>query len=141
MKGELLALIAALLWGIAPIFDKIVVSSGVSPYTANLIRAFGAITFLALAVVLFKQFDLSAFNGKNIVFLLIAGALGGGLAMVLYYVALKFTHASKVVPLTSIYPLFTVIFSAIALGENISPKVVVGTILIVVGVALVCGES
>ncbi len=140
MKGELLALLAALLWGIAPIFDKIVVSSGVSPYMANLIRAFGAITFLVLAVVLLKQFDLSAFNGKNVAYLLIAGALGGGLAMVLYYIALKFTYASRVVPLTSIYPLFTVIFSAIVLGESLSPKVVIGTILIVIGVALVCSD-
>ncbi len=141
MKGEFLALLAALLWGIAPIFDKIVVSSGVSPYMANLIRAFGAITFLVLAVVIFKQFDLSAFNGRNVAYLLIAGALGGGLAMILYYIALKFTHVSRVVPLTSIYPLFTVVFSAIALGENVSPKVVVGTILIVIGVALVCSEA
>ena len=141
MKGEILALLAALLWGIAPIFDKIVVSSGVSPYMANLIRAFGAITFLALAVLLFKKFDLSAFTNKNLVYLLVAGALGGGLAMIMYYVALKFTHASKVVPLTSIYPLFTVVFSAIVLGEDVSPKVVVGTILIILGVVLVCGEG
>ncbi len=141
MKGEILALLAALLWGIAPIFDKIVVSSGVSPYTANLIRAFGAIAFLTLAVLWLRQFDLSAYTGKNLIYLLTAGALGGGLAMILYYIALKFTQASKVVPLTSIYPLFTVIFSAIALGENISPKVVVGTILIILGVMLVCGEG
>jgi len=141
MKGEILALLAALLWGIAPIFDKIVVSSGVSPYTANLIRAFGAIAFLTLAVLWLRQFDLSAYTGKNLIYLLTAGALGGGLAMILYYIALKFTQASKVVPLTSIYPLFTVIFSAIALGENISPKVVVGTILIILGVVLVCGEG
>ena len=141
MKGEILALLAALLWGIAPIFDKIVVSSGVSPYTANLIRAFGAIAFLILAVLWLRQFDLSAYTGKNLIYLLTAGALGGGLAMILYYIALKFTQASKVVPLTSIYPLFTVIFSAIVLGENISPKVVIGTILIILGVVLVCGEG
>ncbi len=138
MKGEILALISALLWGIAPIFDKMVVSSGVSPYTANIVRAFGAVTFLIFSVIVLRQFDQSAFVGRNLIYLLTAGALGGGVAMVLYYMALKFTSASKVVPITSIYPLFTILFSSIALGENVSPKVVVGAVLIVLGVALVC---
>jgi uncharacterized membrane protein len=53
---------------------------------------------------------------------------------------LKLSQASRVVPITSIYPLFTVIFSALLLGENISPKVVVGAVLIVIGLSLVCGE-
>jgi len=136
MKGELLALIAALLWGIAPIFDKIVVSSGASPYTANFVRALGAIAFLALAVVIKGDFEMISL--RNVSLLLMAGALGGGLAMILYFTALRFSTASRVVPLTSIYPLFTVLFSAIVLGEKLSPKVVVGTALIVVGVALVC---
>ncbi len=136
MKGELLALIAALLWGIAPIFDKIVVSSGASPYTANLVRALGAIAFLALAVVIRGGLEVLSF--RNVMLLLIAGAIGGGLAMILYFTALRFATASRVVPLTSIYPLFTVLFSAVVLGERLSLRVVVGTALIVIGVALVC---
>jgi transporter family protein len=141
MKGELLALLAALLWGIAPIFDKIVASSNVSPFLANLVRATGGIIFLLIAVLSLRQFDFSTFTTKNVAYLLIAGALAGGLAMVLYYTALKHTQASRVIPLTSIYPLFTVFFSAMMLGEKISPKVVVGTILIVLGVVLVSSSS
>ena len=131
-----MALIAALLWGIAPIFDKLVVSSGVSPYTGNFIRALGAIAFLALAVVFGGGLEIP--SAKSVTLLLVAGALGGGLAMILYFMALRFATASRVVPLTSIYPLFTVLFSATLLGEKLSPKVVIGTVLIVVGVALVC---
>ena len=131
-----MALIAALLWGIAPIFDKLVVSSGASPYTANLVRALGAIAFLALAVVVGGSFEVPSL--RNVILLLIAGALGGGLAMILYFMALRFATASRIVPLTSIYPLFTVLFSAILLGEKLSPKVVIGTVLIVLGVAFVC---
>ncbi len=138
MKGELLALLAALLWGIAPIFDKMVVSTGVSPYTANLVRAFGAIAFLTFATFTLKQFDVSAFAGRNLAYLVVAGALGGGLAMVLYYKALEITPTSKVVPITSIYPLFTVLLSAIVLKEGVSLRVLLGTVLIIAGVALLC---
>jgi len=138
MKGEILALIAAVLWGIAPIFDKMVMSSGVSPYLANVVRAVGALAFLAASALIFKQYDLMELGIRNTVLLLVAGLIGGGVAMVLYFLALKFTQASKVVPLTSVYPLFTVIFSAVILGERVSFKVLLGTLLIVVGVILVC---
>ncbi len=139
MKGEILALIAALLWGIAPLFDRIVASSGVSPYVANLVRATGAIVFLILATIAFG-FDLSALNSKNVAYLIVAGALGGGVAMILYYMALRFSQASRVVPITSIYPLFTVLLSSVILGERVGVKVLIGTVLIVLGVTLVCGD-
>lgn len=140
MKGEILALIAALLWGIAPLMDKYVVSTGVSPILANFIRVAGALIFLAIVTLVAKDFSFAKLTFKNVTYLLIAGVIASGLAMIIYFQALKISQASKVVPITSIYPLFTVIFSALILGENVSPKVVVGALLIVVGLALVSGE-
>ncbi|WP_456327895.1 EamA family transporter [Archaeoglobus sp.] len=140
MKGEILALISALLWGIAPLFDKYVVSTGVSPYLANLIRVSGALLFLAVVTFIAKDYSSAKLTVKSIAYLLIAGTIASGVAMIVYFQALKLTQASRVVPITSIYPLFTVIFSALLLGENISPKVVVGAVLIVIGLSLVCGE-
>jgi len=141
MMSYVLAILAAILWGVAPIFDKIVISAGVSLYLANLIRAMGAVSFLSVTVIYFKHFDLSQLTAKYFLYLFIAGMLAGGLAMVLYYTALKYEPASRIIPLTSIYPLFTIAISAIALGENLSMKVIVGTILIIIGVALVCSEQ
>jgi uncharacterized membrane protein len=138
MKGELLALMAAALWGIAPIFDKLAISgSGVSPFLANVIRSIGAFTILTIIVLFLRDFDLAAFNVKRIACLLIAGSIAGGIAMVIFYLALRQIGASKTVPLSSIYPLFTVTFSALFLGESVSPKIIVGTILIIAGVVLV----
>ncbi|RLI85949.1 MAG: hypothetical protein DRP01_05190, partial [Archaeoglobales archaeon] len=77
---------------------------------------------------------------KNTILLIVAGIIASGLAMVVYFKALKLSQASKVVPITSIYPLFTVIFSSLLLGESVSPKVVIGAILIVIGLALVSGD-
>ncbi|WP_457550341.1 EamA family transporter [Archaeoglobus sp.] len=140
MKGEILALVSALLWGIAPLFDKYVVSTGVSPYLANLIRVSGALMFLAIVTFVAKDYSYAKLTIKSITFLLIAGIIASGVAMIVYFQALKLSQASRIVPITSIYPLFTVIFSALLLGENVSPKVVIGAVLIVVGLSLICGE-
>ena len=66
-----------------------------------------------------------------------AGIIASGLAMIIYFKALKLTQASRVVPITSIYPLFTVILSALILGEKVSLRIAIGAILIVIGVMLV----
>ncbi len=140
MKGEILALISALLWGIAPLLDKYVISTGVSPYLANVIRVAGALSFLLIVTLVVKDFSVTKLTLKNVTYLIIAGIIASGVAMIVYFQALKLSQASRVVPITSIYPLFTVIFSALLLGENINPKVVVGAVLIVIGLSLVCGE-
>jgi transporter family protein len=104
---------------------------------ANVVRTVGSMVFLILATLYMKEFNSTHLTTKNIAYLLLAGIIAGGFAMVVYFKALKLTQASKVVPITSIYPLITVVFSAILLGEDINPKVVIGAILIVLGVMLV----
>ncbi|ADC65703.1 protein of unknown function DUF6 transmembrane [Ferroglobus placidus DSM 10642] len=138
MMGEVLAFIAAVLWGFVPILDKTALIGNVSPYLANLIRSLGALIFLSIVVLALRDFDLEVFDAKRVSLLLSAGAIAGGLAMVIYYMALKSIGASKAVPITSIYPLFTVIFSAIILRESFDLlRVLLGTALIVVGIILV----
>ncbi len=138
MMGEVLAFIAAVLWGFVPILDKTALIGNVSPYLANLIRSLGALIFLSIVVLVLRDFDLEVFDAKRVSLLMTAGAIAGGLAMVIYYMALKSIGASKAVPITSIYPLFTVIFSAIILRESFDlVRVLLGTALIVIGIVLV----
>ncbi len=139
MMGEIFAFIAAILWGFVPILDKTALSgANVSPYLANLFRSLGAIVFLSATVLATRDFDLEVFDSRRISILLLAGAIAGGLAMVIYYFSLKTIGASKAVPITSIYPLFTVIFSALILKESFDfPRVMIGTALIVTGIVLV----
>ncbi|AEA47237.1 EamA family transporter [Archaeoglobus veneficus] len=139
MKGELLAILAALLWGIAPILDKLAIADAeISPVVANIIRSLGALTVLALIAVFLQDFSFSEFTPKRIAYLLTAGSIAGGIAMIIFYLALKQIGASKTVPLTSIYPLFAVIFSVVLLGEQVDVvRVAVGTVLIVSGIIFV----
>lgn len=138
MKGEILALISAVLWGISAIFDKLAITNNNVPVPqANLIRSFGGFIFLLLIIIALRDLDFSAFDGRRVSYLLIAGSIAGGIAMIIFYFALRQIGASRTVPLSSIYPLFTVLFASVFLGESISLKVLAGTVLIVMGVILV----
>jgi len=139
MRGVTFAMISALLWGIAPLFDKLAVAnSKVTPIPANIVRCAGAVVALVFLATLTGEWSFSAIDSKKALYLILAGAIAGGFAMVTYYMALKELGAGKTVPLTSIYPLFTVVFSAFILGEKVNvPKAVTGTLLIVVGIVLV----
>jgi len=138
MKGEILALISAVLWGISAIFDKLAITNNNVPVPqANLIRSFGGFIFLLLIIIALRDLDFSAFDSRRVSYLLIAGSIAGGIAMIIFYFALRQIGASRTVPLSSIYPLFTVLFASVFLGESVSLKVLAGTVLIVIGVILV----
>ena len=138
MKGELLAFMAALLWGTVPLLDKIIAATAISPVAANIVRSAGALLSLLLLSLLMRELSFEGIRGVNILILLTAGAIAGGIAMVIYYGALKSIGAAKAVPITSVYPLVTVVLSVLILGEKVNlPKVMAGTLLIVLGLVLV----
>ncbi|TDA25838.1 MAG: hypothetical protein DSO01_06800 [Archaeoglobi archaeon] len=134
MKGEMLALISAFLWGIAPILDKYALQE-VPIYPAIVIRAFGGfLAILAISFVLGQtEFKLSA----GILLLLISGAISGAFGMIFYFEALKSIGASRAVPITAIYPMFTAVLSFLLLSEAISARVLLGIAMIILGTILV----
>ncbi len=144
MKTEafVFALIVALLWGIAPLLDKKGVGN-LNPIIAAFYRSLGAIIFLVIiSLVMFyrKEITLSDFtNYKSISLILLSGVLAGALANFFYYLVLKMTKASKVVPIVAIFPLITVLLAFIFLGEKIEIKTIFGTIAIILGVILIRG--
>lgn len=136
MIGEIFAIVSAILWGFAPILDKYALSTGVPVYLALTIRAFGAFLAMLLIALLLRETNL-AIRLDALASLLLAGAIGGAIAMIFYYKALGLIGASRTVPITAIYPMFTALFSLILLSESITPKTFVGIVFIVVGVILV----
>jgi transporter family protein len=74
---------------------------------------------------------------KSISFFVLAGIMAGAIAVLAYYQALKFIGAGRTVPLTSIYPLVTVVFAAMLLGERLTLTTYLGAVLIVAGVILI----
>mgnify|MGYP000216676944 CR=1 FL=1 len=134
MKGEILALISAILWGLAPILDKYALQE-IPVYPAIVIRSAGAVLAIFIITMLLGKFEFRLSSG--IALLLISGAISGAFGMIFYFEALKTIGASRAVPITAIYPMFTAILSFLLLSEQISARVISGIVLIILGTILV----
>jgi len=134
--GLLFALVAAFLWGSAPVFEKLGLIK-MSPLVGLTIRNI-AITIIVLIIALFTNVGKEIVHAdfKSVVFVVIGGIIAGLFGMWSYFEALKHWEASRVVPIAGAYPLFAFILSMVFLGENLTLQKGIGVILIVSGVVL-----
>lgn len=140
MSIELISylLIAVIMWGISPVFDKLTLRY-FEPFQAFYVRA------LVMAIVCFV-FILSRFSytinsilsvkwhGGFYVLMSVITAMVG---VLVYLKAMNFSQASKIVPLSSTYPLITFIIAAIFLDESVTVAKILGTIFIIFGIFLI----
>jgi len=133
INPNLLALLVAAIWGLAPIFEKLSLHS-MSPLYVLFIR-FVLVTslFVPIFITSNQALNLDQLTLKNLMLILIPGILAV-IGIYLYFTALSGSSASKIVPLTAIYPLFTCFYAYIFLKEDFTTEKIIGTILIVTGV-------
>lgn len=136
MEAFFLALLTAFIWGFVPFLEKVGLSS-VEPTDAYLVRCAGAFLGVIIIVAFTPQFPSFGKMGiKSICFLVLAGILAGFVAQVVFYKALKTGEISRIIPITSCYPLFTFLLSWIFLGEEVTLSKVAGMLLILGGILL-----
>ncbi len=139
MKGEILAILVAIIWGFVPILDKLGIIN-VHPFVGNFIRSVGSFTFM-LIIFLYMLKTKQVYVEKGaVIYLFFAGLLAGGVAGIIYYFALKFAPVSRVIPITSLYPFFAAIFSIILLGEKVTVKLILGIVFIIIGMHLILSK-
>jgi len=139
-KGVLMALAAALCWGVSPVLVKIGLREVGSPLVATFISY--TASFVVISLSLFypanseKLRRLSRFSLMPIIYAAIAVAI----AQILRYSALNFGHISAVEPTIMstnslfIFPLSFLINREI---EAFNLKIILGAVAIVVGVCLI----
>ena len=134
--GFILALGAAIVWSVAPLFAKAGLSK-MDPMMGLAVRSL-CIT-IALFVFLFLTGGIKNLLGldkKAALFLGIEGVLGGLIGQYLYFKALKSSDASSVVPIVSSYSFFAFLFAIIILGEKLTLQKGIGALLIFLGLIL-----
>lgn len=136
LRNFLLALCVALFAGSASIFEKISLREA-HPLTIFTIRSL-FMTFCLLLICVFFQgirplFEVSA---KTLLYTLIPAVLATAFVLI-YFTVLKQDMVSRVVPITSMSPLFAVLLSVCFLSEPFSWKRMIGVLLIVSGLSLV----
>jgi bacterial/archaeal transporter family protein len=132
-----LVALTILMWGFWGFFGKLALDRRMSPLTIFLceivISVLCAVPLLLL-LLWRAQGGAQAYATWN-VFGLLSGA-GLALGLLFYYFALEKAQASVIVPLTSVYPVVSVLLSYSLLGERLRLSQWVGVALVVLGVAL-----
>jgi bacterial/archaeal transporter family protein len=94
-----------------------------------------ALTYVVIAAVLLARGEAKLALGPGTVAAIVAGITASA-GLIAFYVALERGEASTVVPLTSVYPVVTLVLSALVLAEAITFTRVLGVLVVVVGVAI-----
>lgn len=133
----LLAIIGMLCWGIAPIFAKIGLSN-INPLSGLAMRTI----FTGVLVTSLMMLNGSIWQVKNIP--VNSWALMGAEAILAtligdlaYFAAIKKGDVSLVTIIMSSSPLITILCAALFLGEQITIMRIVGSCIIILGIALI----
>lgn len=137
-KAFIFALIAALFWGVAPIFGKLGLVKA-APTVALTFRSFvlGIILLIWASVTTNIDQVVSLANSKSGILIAAEGIMASLFGHLAYYYAIKFGDASKMVPITSAFPLVAFILGILLLGEELAITSVIGALLIIAGIILI----
>ncbi|MEM4181764.1 MAG: EamA family transporter [Candidatus Pacearchaeota archaeon] len=130
----LYALLSAFFAALVAIFGKIGLKN-LDSNSATFFRSVVMTLFLFL-VVFFqgKLKNLAYFfeNSKPLLFIILGG-IAGALSWLFYFLALKATDVSKIVPIDRLSVVFALVLAFLFLGEKVNLMTWLGAILIVVG--------
>jgi DME family drug/metabolite transporter len=135
--GVISSLGTILCWGVGVVFFKIILDSN-DPY----ILAAGRMLFLipTLAILSIIPYGNKSNNRKisrmQLVLALFSGLISLGIGDNLLYLALDSTNTNIVAPLTSLTPIFSALIAIIFLGEKVSTKTIIATLLVTAGTVL-----
>ena len=136
-KGYLFAVLTALIWGLAPVVEKLGLSGRMDPYMGVVVRTIPiAIIGLLGLVFMGRLGELGSIDTRSALLVMAGGLLAGFVGQITYYTALKSGEASVVVPVAATYPLVALVVSLVVLGEAMSFQKLAGVLLVVGGVAL-----
>lgn len=129
---------AIIAWGLGAIFDKLVLKY-LGSTQAFYLRL---ITMIILFVIIvgfrfnttINDIKKASYQAFVFTFLGVFMAMAGVFA---YLKAMSMSEASRIVPISSTYPLITLIIAVLFLGESFNLTKLFGTILIIAGVYLI----
>lgn len=135
--GLVMALAVSGLWAIGQVSLK-PATEGVNVIVVNNLRLLlGALILLAMTMARGQWAEFRSLDRRSWAVLIIAGLLGAGLAGLFFILAIQRIGAGRTAVVTSIAPILALPFSIVWLRERPTRWTLVGTLLTVVGIALV----
>ena len=117
ISSLIFAFVAILLWGVWGILLK-QASVHLNPLNNLVFSGMGSLAVVGLSIILLGG-KLEFSSSRGIIFSVLAGFIGT-LAVLFFIYAVSKGRVSVVVPLTSLYPIITLVLAVLVLGESIS---------------------
>jgi len=133
-RGEIAAVLAAVLFGTMPLFTRIAYAGGSNSYMASFLRFSIASVILALLGALTRRFSLKV-SAKEFAAISLP-ALFLGLTAVLLYPSYNYISTALATTLHFTYPVWVMLILALVLREKISGKQVMSLILCMAGICM-----
>ncbi len=134
MSAFLWAVIAAAVWGVAPVIEKAGLAR-FNPMVGLFYRSCGvALAWIFLGAALAGTSRLKFADLKTGWILALGGFLASFVGQIAFYNALKTGEVSRVVAVAGAYPLLTFLLGITLFGESISLTKMAGVLCIVAGV-------
>ncbi len=129
----------AILSSVFAALTSILAKIGINGVNSNLATAIRTLVVLAMAwgmvFITNTQAGIIEISKKSWLFLILSG-LATGASWLCYYRALQMGNASKVVPIDKLSVVITLIMAFVFLHEKVTPKSIVGCVLIGIGTLL-----
>lgn len=128
----ILAVVALLLWGVWGLFPKLA-TNYLSPASVMVFEGLGHL--LVIVVVLASLSFRPELHSRGVAFAILAGLIGT-LGTIPFLYAISRGKAAVVVPMTSLYPLVTIILSLLILKEPMTWKQGLGIVFALMALLL-----
>ena len=136
--GDILALLAAMIWAVYSLLSKKISELGYNIIQCTRRIFFYGLIFMSVMLPFFDfTFDLSLFNNFTVIFNILFLGIGAcSICFVTWNTAIKIPGTIKTSAYIYIVPVITIITSFIVLKENITLSIIIGTILVLIGLFL-----
>jgi len=137
MKAYTWAILATIVWGVAPVLEKIGLLN-TKPLAGVFLRSI-AVFAAALVILLFSPGclkEIAGLDARSVVFICLGGVLASIVGSIFFYNALKLGEASRIVPIAASFPLISFVLGVIILKEGITVSKLFGMGLILAGIYL-----
>jgi len=136
-KGALFAMAAAVAWAVATVWLREGHGNLGAIATASL-RIPAAALFMSTVITAgTKAPPWRGYERRSLGIVALAGLLGTGIGSVLFIFAVETAGAAKTAVLSSTAPLFALPMSVVLLSERVTPRMLLGTVISIVGIWLV----
>lgn len=133
--GELLIVIAAVVWAVSNIYFRLHVESLPKIQSSAYQMTFGTIGIL-LATLLMEWGEPIVWNATSIFYIVFAGVIASALCFTLWFMILSMIDMVTATIATLLVPISGLILSAIILGEEMTVSIIVGSGLIIAGIMI-----